>query len=341
DGGAKLSPMASLDAPGDLGVVPGLGFSSNRYGFRFFPYKSSIRALGEYATGVDGWRATVFADRRFEEDELHVQATARMSDLEVLNFYGYGNDTPGGPEDFFEVRQRQWLFEPAVAYALGARTDVTLGPIAQYSTIDDVPDRFITETQPYGYGNFGQAGFRLGLHGDTRDHEKKSRQRKLLLDLSATAYPAWWDVEKAYGVLNALTATYIPLPVPVHPILALKAGGKKLLGDEFPFQDAAYIGGRPSERGEVRERYAGDASLYGTVELRFPVAQFALLLPLDTGVYVWGDAARVYLDGDSPGGWHTARGFGAWIGILSPAASLTLEGEPGKSGVNARIGLNF
>jgi hypothetical protein len=341
DGGGKLRPLASLDAPGDLGLVPGLGFASDRYGFRAFPYQSSIRALGEYSTGVDGWRATVTGDKRFADQELHIRAAARMSDLEVLNFYGYGNDTPGGPEDFFAVRQRQWLFEPAVAYALGARTDVTLGPVAQYSTIDDVPDRFITEAQPYGYGNFGQVGFRLGLHGDTRDHERKSHHRKLLLDLSAAAYPSWWDVQKPYGVLSALTATYIPLPVPVHPILALKAGGKKLLGDEFPFQDAAYIGGRPSERGEVRERYAGDASLYGTVELRFPVAQFALLLPLDTGVYVWGDAARVYLNGDSPGGWHTARGIGAWIGILSPAAALTIEGEPGKSGLNARIGLNF
>jgi hypothetical protein len=340
DKGAEFHPVASLQAPGDLGLVPGLGFASERYSFRSFPYSSSIRALAEYATEVDGWRATVTGDKRFEEQELHVQATARMSDLEVLNFYGYGNDTPGGPEDFFEVRQRQWLLSPAVAYALGAHTDVALGPIMQYSTIDEVPDRFITEARPYGYGDFGQAGFRLGLYGDTRDHEK-SHHRKLLLNLSATAYPSWWDVQKPYGVLNALTATHITLPVPVHPILALKAGGKKLLGDEFPFQDAAYIGGRPSERSEVRERYAGDASLYGTVELRFPVAQFALLLPLDTGVYLFGDAGRVYVDGDSPGGWHTARGVGAWIGILSPAASLTLEGEPGKSGVHARIGLSF
>jgi hypothetical protein len=249
DRGAKVQPVASLEAPGDLGLVPGLGISRVRYGFRSFPYRSRIEGLAEYSTGVDGWRATIDGDRRFEDEELHLKATARMSDLEVLNFYGYGNDTPADqPESFFEVRQRQWLFHPAVAYAVGTRTDIAFGPIVQYATMDDVPDRFITQEKPYGFGDFGQAGFRLGLYGDSRDHSKK-QHRQFLLDVSATAYPAWWDVQKAYGVLSALTATYLTMPVPVHPVLAVKAGGRKLLGDEFPFHDAAFIGGRPSERG--------------------------------------------------------------------------------------------
>jgi hemolysin activation/secretion protein len=112
-------------------------------------------------------------------------------------------------------------------------------------------------------------------------------------------------------------------------------------GDEFPFHDAAFIGGRPSERGLPRERYAGDASLYGTAELRVPVAKFTVLLPFDTGIYVYGDAGRVYVNGDSPGGWHTTTGVGAWVGILSSAYALTVESNQGSSGLEARIGLSF
>jgi hypothetical protein len=32
----------------------------------------------------------------------------------------------------------------------------------------------------------------------------------------------------------------------------------------------------------------------------------------------------VYLDGDSPGGWHTGAGGGIWVGLLNPSTSLTL-----------------
>jgi hypothetical protein len=340
DRGMKFYPLARLDAPGDLGLVPGLGFSRVRYGFRSFPYTSRIKALGEYATGVDGYRVSLDGDRRWESSQLHVMALARMSELEVLNFYGYGNDTPDGPDHEFEVKQRQWMFHPTLAYAVGTRSDIAFGPIVQYSTTEDIPGTFLHEVQPYGYGDFGQAGVRLGLYSDSRDHSA-APHRKLLLDLTASAYPSIWDVRRPYGVLAGIAATYLTMPIPVHPILALRAGGRKVYGDEFPFHDAAFVGGRPSDRGLARERYAGDASLYGTAELRVPVAKFTVLLPFDTGVYLWSDAARVYLDGDSPGGWHASKGVGAWIGILSPAAALSLENDSDTSGLKARLGLSF
>jgi hypothetical protein len=49
----------------------------------------------------------------------------------------------------------------------------------------------------------------------------------------------------------------------------------------------------------------------------------------------------VYTDGNSPGGWHTTNGVGAWIGILDPANALTIEADQGASELRARIGLNF
>jgi hypothetical protein len=340
DRGQKIQPVASLEAPGDLGLVPGVGISRVRYGFRAYPYTSRIEALGEYATGVDGYRVTIDGDRRWESSPLHVMAIARMSDLEVLNFYGYGNDTAGGPDEEFEVTQRQWLFHPALAYALGTRSDVALGPVIQYSTTEDAAGTVLDATHEYGAGDFGQAGLRIGLYSDSRDRSEKPH-RRIRLDLTATAYPAMWDVRSPYTVLNAFTATYLTMPVPVHPVLALRAGGRKVYGDQFPFHDAAFIGGRATERDLARERYAGDASLYGTAELRVPISHFTLLLPFNTGAYLYGDAGRVYMDGDSPGGWHTTKGVGAWIGILSPAAALCVEGDPSTGDFNARIGLSF
>ena len=182
---------------------------------------------------------------------------------------------------------------------------------------------------------------RLALLSDSRDHSR-GPGRKILLDLSASWYPAIWDVTDPFTTLAAITAAYINIPfLPLDPILALKAGGRYVIGDVFPFYEAAFIGGRPSERDLPRERYAGDQSIYGTAELRVPVVQFALLLPWDFGVYIWGDAARVYLDGDSPGGWHEGAGAGMWLGILSPATTLSLEGDSAADIFRVRIGLSF
>ena len=63
------------------------------------------------------------------------------------------------------------------------------------------------------------------------------------------------------------------------------------------------------------QRFAGDAAVYATAELRIPVATFTILLPLNTGLLATQDIGRVYVNGDSPGGWHNAFGAGFWIGF--------------------------
>jgi hypothetical protein len=46
------------------------------------------------------------------------------------------------------------------------------------------------------------------------------------------------------------------------------------------------------------------------------------------------------MDGASPGGWHNTEGIGMWIGVLSPNASISVEGGAA-SGMQAKIGLSF
>ncbi|MDO9170576.1 MAG: BamA/TamA family outer membrane protein [bacterium] len=341
DWGTRTSPLVGLGAPGDVGVVIRLGVNRERYGFRKYPYASRTALIGEYAAGVGAWRVTGLFDKRREESAVHVTAAARMSEIEVLNFHGLGNDTPDGPMAYHETHQRQWLFHPAVAYALGRRSDIFLGPVIQYSTTGSSPGHYLYERRPYGYGDYGQAGLRLGLYSDTRNRSKDP-SRGLLLDLSATVYPAVWDVVSTFGVLAVNTGGYYSLHLPLRPVLALRAGGKKVYG-EFPFHEAAFIGGRSSVRGLDRERYAGDAAVYGTAELQITLIRFAVLLPLDIGVYGYGDAGRVYADWESPGGWHDSTGVGFWVGVLNPATAVSLElGDPrGRSGFRVRTGLTF
>ena len=144
-----------------------------------------------------------------------------------------------------------------------------------------------------------------------------------MLELIGSAYPAMWDVENAYSAISGVASAFITLPVPKRPVLAFRAGGKKLFGD-FPYFDAAFLGGASSLRVEHRQQFAGDASVFGSAELRVPVAQFPLILPLDVGLIGFADAGRVYVDDESPGGWHTAVGGGFWVGFLDPGKSVNV-----------------
>jgi outer membrane protein assembly factor BamA len=264
-----------------------------------------------------------------------------MSELEVTSFYGFGNATPDAPLEQAEVKQKQWQLYPAIALSLGARSDISFGPVIQYSTTADVPGRIISTQQPYGFGEFGQAGIRLGLFHDGRDAVKDPR-RGVLLDLSGAVYPAVWDVESAFGSVAASAALYYTFHLPLRPILLIRGSGRKLFGD-FPFHEAAFVGGRGSVRRLDRQRFAGDASIGGTAELQIPVARFALILPLDVGIYGYADAGKVFVDGESPGGWHKGAGFGAWVAIMNPATSIAFElGEQrGRSVVRVKTGLAF
>jgi hypothetical protein len=345
DRGAAAGPVFGVSAPGDVGLVLRAGWRQTRYGFRTRPYAASTVLTTEYATGVSGWRLTGSTDRRREGTPLHITARARMSELEIINFHGLGNDTPddtaGTAAGFYRVRHRQWFFQPALALAVGTRSDLTFGPVVQLSTTGQDPGSFIATVRPYGFGDFGQAGLRLGLYLDERDQARYPRSG-ILLDLAATWFPGVWDVERDFGALSAAAANYYTLPVPLRPVLVLRANAKKLFGD-FPYHESAFVGGRGSVRVLDRERYAGDASLGGTTELQIPLGTVPLVLPFDIGVYGFADAGRVYLDGASPGGWHTGTGVGFWVGILNPSTALTVElgRHRGRSLTRIKTGLNF
>jgi outer membrane protein assembly factor BamA len=202
--------------------------------------------------------------------------------------------------------------------------------MVQYSTMDSVPNRAISLTQPYGYGSIGQAGLRLQLRHDSRDKVSDPRHG-VVLDFTGSFFPAVWDVESPFGTLRAGGRGYVTLPIPVHPIVVLGAGATKVFG-EYPFHEAAFIGGPGTLRSLDAQRYAGDASLYGTLELRVPLGNFNVLLPWNVGLFGVIDAGRVYVDGESPGGWHSARGFGFWFGLLGPTTAIRYCRRQGDSG---------
>ena len=68
----------------------------------------------------------------------------------------------GGTNPYFAVHQRQWMFHPAVALAVGSTTDISLGPVIQHAVRDSARSPYLAAARPYGFGSFTQAGMQLG-----------------------------------------------------------------------------------------------------------------------------------------------------------------------------------
>jgi hypothetical protein len=77
-------------------------------------------------------------------------------------------------------------------------------------------------------------------------------------------------------------------------------------------------------RGLRAQRFAGDASVYGNLELRLFLVRTQLFLPLDIGVFGFGDVGRVFLDGESSNKWHPSAGGGIWFAPLARANTISM-----------------
>jgi hypothetical protein len=159
--------------------------------------------------------------------------------------------------------------------------------------------------------------------------------RGVHLALEGNFYPKAWDVAENFGEAHGELGAHL------H-VLHLRAGGKKVWG-RFPFHEAAFLGGPDTVRGLRRQRFAGDAAVFGNAELRIPLFRFTVLLPIRFGLIGLADAGRVWLEGESSDRWHKAYGGGAFLTVLKPenTLSITAAKDPDASGNDAGWRLYF
>jgi hemolysin activation/secretion protein len=163
------------------------------------------------------------------------------------------------------------------------------------------------------------------------------------LDAAGNFYSAAWDVKKAFGEVHGDMSTYLTAGSSTfQPTLALRVGGKRVFGD-YPYHEAAFIGGGSTVRGFRAQRFAGDGSLYGNAELRLRLARVVIFLPGDFGVFGLADAGRVYFAGETSDRWHTAAGGGLWFSFLNRDATLTIAAARSdeRTGLYVRAGFVF
>ena len=315
------------------GLMLGVARNITEFGFRHDPYESRMRLSGLYGTN-GGFAFEAWGDFRAEASRYGAQVQVRASQLEANRFYGFGNDSERIDRKLALVERDEVLLRPALNWT--SRNVIwNVGPIARYSKTSARQDSPADVAEPFWLGSILQAGV-AGDLAYTRVDNTSAPTRGFRLQTSTSLYPALLDIDHTYATLGADAAFYLPLG---WPSLAFRAGGTRVWG-EFPLHDAAFVGGRHTLRGYRWNRFAGDTEAHGSAELRVPVARVTLFTRGQLGLIGLADAGRVWVDGSSPGGWHTSTGAGVSFTSMSRAVSvLWARGE--ESRFYVQLGLPF
>jgi hypothetical protein len=342
DWGRLWSIWPWIDYGSDIGLFGGVSASLYSFGFRQNPYASRVTLRAGYATGVSALRAEVLGDFRIRNSTTRLLLEARASGVDVVRFFGFGNETPfTAADDFYKVYQQQYSLSVGVAHALAPNLTFRLGPTVKYVSTDLDRVTLVSQSRPYGSATFGMVGGQAGMDLDTRNARTGATSGVRLL-AGGSVYPRAWDVQSAFGEAHGEVSTYLTAKIPARPTLALRAGGSKVWGS-YPFFEAAFVGGSSTVRGLREHRYVGDAAAWGNAELRLDLGRYYVVLPGRWGLLGVADAGRVWLAGESSDTWHHGFGGGLWFAPLARnnTVSAVVARSEGRTGFYFRGGFMF
>jgi hypothetical protein len=251
------------------------------------------------------------------------------------------------PDKFYRSRSRQYRAASSLAVSLmGQKVRIAGGPWLEYwRTQGD--NRKINIDEPYGQGKFGLIGAFANVQFDTRrsielipdeDLELPLHQNPaagyptsgFLIDITSEVSPPVWDVGKTWGAIEGSVSGYWSAGERDWVTLVLRVGGRETWGST-PYFKSAFIGGGRLSKGEISvrgllpQRFAGDASFFGNLDLRLFLGRFKLLFPIDFGILGFGDVGRVWEDGERSDKWHPSGGGGIWLAPLARTNAITFS----------------
>jgi hypothetical protein len=322
DWGRLTIPLPWFGYGPDTGFFLGGGFTTKSFGFRKDPFSSHHTFRAGFALRANALRLDYHGMFRRENSTAYTSILARASGIEIFRFYGFGNETTLNEDnDFYKVEQEQYLLDLSFNLPLADSLSINLGPTVKYSTTNLNQNNLISAIRPYGTEHFGQIGVHGRLVYDTRNRIS-APSSGALISLEGKYFPALWDVKSGFGYLHIESSTYLTASsISLQPTLAVRLGGERVFG-EYPFHEAAFIGGGglahsgSTVRGFYAQRFAGDSSIYGNAELRFRLSDIYFFFPGEMGLFVLGDVGRVYFGGENSKKWHRAFGGGIWFAFL-------------------------
>ena len=214
-------------------------------------------------------------ERRDVLRNIHLLASAKVTGIDVVRYFGFGNETRiTEDDDFYRVEAHELSLGLAAEVSSRPELVFTVGPLLSLGTTDTAGTETLVGTdQPYGSGQFHFVGIQSRF--DYAGLRSVRDGLRLRTSLEALAAPGWMDVDRGgFTRVSGEGRLLWGFGSTRRLVLATRVGGAVLSGS-VPFRLSARIGGPLTLRGYDTDRFSGDrAAAYGAVEARVRVLRF-------------------------------------------------------------------
>lgn len=344
DWGVRRSPVVGVEVGHDVGVSGLLGMQWMRYGFGQPNYRQLLRVELAYATRPKDIAVGGSFERRDVLRHLHLFTALRYSGIDVVRYYGPGNET-ARPQDLDRTRAvvRDLSVEASVGISSRPQLELRVGPVLSVGRTDtSAVGRLLTRDRPYGSGRFTAVGLAAGFRY-APGRAAYERGLGVRVGVEASAYPGWLDVRRGgFGRIGG-TVEGSWTPAPASRLMLRSRLGGSLLAGVVPFRSWVSIGGPETLRGYDLNRWAGDrGAAFGALEMLARVSRIRIgFLQADLGLLGFGDAGRVWTRGERSSTIHTALGAGIWaspaMGWLPDLDHLVVRVEAARGSEGVRL----
>src|SRR5207253_7006121 len=100
----------------------------------------------------------------------------RASGIEVVRFYGFGNETAAlKVDDYYRVHQTQYSIAPSLV-ARSGRVRFSIGPLLKFAHTAFTSGTLVDSMRPYGSADFVQVGAQAQFRVDARRSEEHTSE---------------------------------------------------------------------------------------------------------------------------------------------------------------------
>ncbi len=313
----RTLPLVSFNS--DDGIILGATSNITQHAFRADPYAHAFSLDARYGPQENRYDAQFLADSYTMIRGARAELLFKAGNLARANFYGIGNETPFSDSlddaDHYETRYHAVRIEPSVNVQMSKPLVFRVGAMYEYSSARVVAKSFLDQTKPYGLDVRSTIAATAGFTFEGRD-VPIAPTKGAFVQVGGSFYPSAFNNDFTFGKISGDVRAYVPAKILTDIVFAFHAGGEKTFGT-YPYHKASSIGGVSTIRGFARDRFAGDASLFGQAELRAELGRANLFVPGRLGFSLFGDAGRVFVKGERSRQWHSGFGGGLWFNVLN------------------------
>ena len=301
----------------DDGIILGAGVLIKRYNFRdsvIHKIQGNVALqTGAFAVSYEGLFTSIS-----QIFDLTLKANASFP-LNVDNFYGLGNETKKTTNDqkYYRVRYEYVLINPMLKQTISNKFYYSFGCFYQYFKVTDTTGRFIGEIYPQyldssAYLPHHFTGLNAMCRLDTRN-DKVLPKRGISWETEALGFYSIMGRRKNSIKIRSDLCFYLSFTKDPRAVYVFRFGGATNIGD-YEFSTQIFLAVKRISGGSEATVLQVIIHFYQNTEIRFKLWNIkSYILNGQTGILLFNDIGRVWVNGENSRTWHDGYGMGIWI----------------------------